>query len=115
MGSGAIGFDGHPPVAVVGISDAVEVAAGFTQTCARTKANKVMCWGLAPTATGPWRLLEDPTEIAIAGEPVGLAANESTYCVMVKQGPPLCWGNNGQGQLAVPSTKIVLAPTPLPL
>lgn len=49
--SGQLGVEepmGRPsasPVSVVGVADAVEVKAGFTHTCARSRDGSVRCWG----------------------------------------------------------------------
>jgi alpha-tubulin suppressor-like RCC1 family protein len=43
---GELNFDcSKNPVIVGGVTDAVEIAAGDTFTCARTARGKVVCWG----------------------------------------------------------------------
>ncbi len=46
LGHGSTVDNSPTPVEVTGISDAVEVAGGFSHNCALLSGGSVMCWGL---------------------------------------------------------------------
>lgn len=78
------------PVAVLGLADAVEIAAGSFHTCARRASGQVMCWGGESGAT--------PTVVLGLTDAVEIAVGAST-CARRASGEVVCWGGNGAGQL----------------
>src|SRR5687768_5774636 len=45
LGDGEPGLDQHWPVAVIGLTDAVEISAGGFSVCARRTSGRISCWG----------------------------------------------------------------------
>jgi hypothetical protein len=93
----------HGPVTVKGIDDAVEVSAGLSHACARSRSGKVACWGdntsgQLGVGSSPTRSLE-PVEIEGIHDAVRvLAAGDTTY-VLRAGGEVLAWGDNRLGSL----------------
>lgn len=90
------------PVAVTGLRDAVEVAAGRAHTCARRKSGAVVCWGdnaqsQSGAAAGGER--RSPTGIANLKDARQLAAGGDHSCALRASGSVACWGSNSYGQL----------------
>lgn len=106
-GSGQLG-DGtttarRDPVPVVGLTDAVDVAAGSTHTCAVRARGEVVCWGSnfygeLGDNSRTQRLV--PTPVAWArGTPVDVEAGYYHSCARREDGSVVCWGQNGGGLL----------------
>jgi alpha-tubulin suppressor-like RCC1 family protein len=85
------------------LTDAVEIAAGFSSTCARRRDGTAWCWGSfgygefygryrAPAAIGGW------TDV------VAVAAGGVHDCVARGDGSVWCWGSNDTGQLGTPGS-----------
>jgi alpha-tubulin suppressor-like RCC1 family protein len=110
--------DSSMPVDVVGISDAVGVAAGGAFTCTWQKSGGASCWG-----DNDWRQLGvgdmAPPGGASTAVPVGgltgvmsIAAGGSHVCALMGKGQNIsCWGSNFAGSLGR-ATRIV-ADTPI--
>jgi alpha-tubulin suppressor-like RCC1 family protein len=82
-------------------TDAVEVAAGGMQTCARRRDGTLWCWGFGNFADGlGWKGHLVPTRLAALGSDVaGIAVGQSHYCARKTDGTLWCWGWNAGGQL----------------
>lgn len=70
LGRGSIGGTNEPPAAVLGLDDAIEVAADGQTTCARRADGSVWCWG----ANWAGQLADGTT--ASRGEPVRIPDGE---------------------------------------
>jgi alpha-tubulin suppressor-like RCC1 family protein len=105
LGAGsAAGAMALSPVAVVGLTDAVEVAAGHFHTCARRAGGSVVCWGVnvngqlgAGSAVGMMAL--SPVAVAGLTDAVEIAAGYAGSCARRANGSYVCWGDNTYGQL----------------
>lgn len=104
LGDGSGGKPGArspTPVAVKGLSDAVELAAGDAHACARRRAGGVVCWGLGEN--GQIGVLTDrsatPVAVPGTGRAAQLAAGAAHTCARTDAGAVLCWGRNTEGQL----------------
>lgn len=97
------------PVRVVGLSDAVEVTAGFEHTCAVRASGSVACWGKgdvgqlgngAPLGNGGtpgyWTV---PLEVVELRDAVGVSAEFDRSCAVRAGGRVSCWGSNVGGRL----------------
>jgi alpha-tubulin suppressor-like RCC1 family protein len=96
LGDGTI-FGSSKPVAVRGITNAVQVSTGDFLTCALLSDTTVDCWG---------RSLRTPTPVAASsGDPSPLSgvkevsAGGAHACALLTGGAVECWGDNGSGQL----------------
>jgi len=98
------------PLDVGGISDAVEVAASTSSTCARTASGAVFCWGdslfVDADDDGALRQVSVPESIA-------LAAGDDFVCSISSDRRVFCWGfvldTRGDGHTAH-SPSMVLTP-----
>ncbi|MDH5494056.1 MAG: hypothetical protein OEY14_19050, partial [Myxococcales bacterium] len=89
------------PRDVLGITDAVEIAAGSNHTCARSAAGDVRCWGdnayrQVGTGTATAAYLE-PSPVVLSGA-AELAAGFLHTCARMMDGTVKCWGDNLRSQ-----------------
>ncbi|MDH5492453.1 MAG: hypothetical protein OEY14_10915, partial [Myxococcales bacterium] len=95
----AVGMDGPcalTPVRVVGLDEAVQVAAGMTATCALLEGGSVSCWGRnarGEVGDGTRRTRLVPGA-PIAGLPRAeeLVGGPSAFCALAPEGGASCWG-----------------------
>ena len=118
LGDGtASGFNGFKatPVQVVGISDAVQIAAGDWHTCAvRRVSGAVLCWGLNQNGQlGDGTKVSHTTPVASSGlvGATALAAGADHTCAAIAGGAVQCWGANSQGQIGDNTAVDRTAPT----
>jgi hypothetical protein len=103
------------PVTAVGITDAVDVAAGAAHTCALHASGSVSCWGdnfagQLGDGTTTRRNIPVPTGITNAA---AIACGGSTTCAILTDGSIRCWGWNLDGQLGDGTTVSRSTPTPV--
>jgi alpha-tubulin suppressor-like RCC1 family protein len=106
-GSGQLGNGGHRnstlPVRVIGITDAVQVAAGGSHACAVHASGSVGCWGkndvgqLGNGTTRPSAVPVPVTGVTNARAITVSARGDS--CALLRNGKVKCWGQNEKGQL----------------
>ncbi|OGP12598.1 MAG: hypothetical protein A2052_02840 [Deltaproteobacteria bacterium GWA2_54_12] len=95
-------FDSPSPVLVTGITDAVQVSAGGSHTCARLSNGTVWCWGnnadgqLGDNTTTGSRV---PVQVQGITAATGISAGGNHTCAVLADGTARCWGNNLNGQL----------------
>jgi len=127
VGDGTSGRDGlggfidahrRAPVDVLGVRDAVQMAAGVWHTCAVSEDGTVQCWGRnedGALGTGNTTDRSIPTPvIGIDGTNAGalsVAATGDHTCVTLRDGSIRCFGQNPFGQLGDGST----LSTPIPV
>ena len=102
------------PVAVSGITNAVAIAAGFSDTCALLAGGHVDCWGdnqsgeLGNAATGGPDCggFCSATPVAVSGitNAVAIAAGYGHTCALLAGGHVDCWGDNRLGELGDSTT-----------
>jgi alpha-tubulin suppressor-like RCC1 family protein len=103
LGNGATASAVITPVAVVGLSDAVALTAGGSNTCALQTSGSVRCWGFntsgqlgnGSTAT----VVVSPVTVSGLSDAVAVATSGSHTCALQASGGMRCWGNNQFGQL----------------
>lgn len=97
------------PVLVAGLTDAVEVSAGGTATCARRAGGSVVCWGENEEGQlGDGTITSRATPGAVSGlvDAVQIAAGETGACARRATGAVVCWGANTLGTLGDGTTAI---------
>ena len=90
------------PVAVAGITDAVEVASKLMHTCARRASGVVSCWGTNSSGElGDGTMVDRATPVAVSGlrDATQVALGTSFACAVRAGGTVVCWGYNTSGQL----------------
>jgi hypothetical protein len=91
------------PVAVNGMTAAVEIAAGGKHNCARLSNGTVNCWGLngygqlgnGSTTT----FFSAPVVVSGMSTAIDIAAGANHSCAVLSNGTVNCWGDNSYGQL----------------
>jgi len=80
-------------VVVQGASNVVELRAGSDQSCVRTGAGDVLCWGLTSFLRAT-----SATRVALDRPATQLATGSYHNCALLDDGGVSCWGWNGYGQ-----------------
>jgi alpha-tubulin suppressor-like RCC1 family protein len=83
--------DSYTPVSALGVTNAVQVSGGVTDTCAVLSDGGVTCWGGGFGVT--------PTSVAGFPNAASSAGGNGFYCVQTGTSGVLCRGANGFGQL----------------
>ncbi len=94
----------YTPIAVFGITNAVQIASGGNHMCALLQDSTIKCWGqgnsgqLGYTETSPTRQL---TPVAVVGitDAVKVAGGYYHTCAILKDKSVKCWGDGSCGQL----------------
>ncbi|MFZ2188749.1 MAG: ELWxxDGT repeat protein [Candidatus Moraniibacteriota bacterium] len=118
--------DRYVPVQVVGVGGSgnltsiVQIAAGYTHTCALKSDGSVYCWGgnnngqLGDNSlvqrTAPVQVLGVDGVDTLAGVSQ-IVARSSHTCALKSDGSVYCWGYNGTGQLGDNTVARKLTPT----
>jgi len=85
----------QPGGRVVGIDDAVEIAAGVRRVCARRRRGDVVCWGdneYGQLGDGTSTSRDTPESVPSVAAVVSLAADEYHTCATSVDGSVRCWG-----------------------
>jgi alpha-tubulin suppressor-like RCC1 family protein len=101
LGNGQTATSSPGPVAVVGITDAIAVAAGDNFTCALMHDHTVQCWGLnedGELGNGGTTTFTAPKVVVGVTAAFGIAVGNFHACVLVSGGVQ-CFGSNYYGQL----------------
>jgi hypothetical protein len=79
-----------------------EVSVSTSQSCARTVAGELWCWGMAPV--GVFRSIVNliPVRIALDGV-ASVAVSRYHVCASTSSGSVYCWGDASLGRLGVPA------------
>jgi alpha-tubulin suppressor-like RCC1 family protein len=101
------------PVAVPGLSNVVELAAGESHTCARLADGTVRCWGSgAAGQLGVSASTATPTTVPGLRDVAEIATGASHTCARLADGTVQCWGLNAFGQCGDGTTANHTAPAP---
>lgn len=109
LGDGKAGAGSGKPVEAVGLTEAVEVAAGLAQTCALLADGHVECWGLGLSGelgNGHNANAYVPVEVQGISDATQITAGPdgAHACALLATGHVECWGSNEYGQLGNGST-----------
>jgi len=89
------GTYGLKAVPVVGVVDAVDIAAGVFHFCALRSTGGVQCWGdNAAGQLGDGSTTSSPSPVEVVGltDAVGITAAQSASCALRSNGEAVCWG-----------------------
>jgi alpha-tubulin suppressor-like RCC1 family protein len=105
------------PVQVTALgTSAVEITAGYYQTCARKADGSVWCWGGnddGELGDGTTVTPSSPVQVTALGtSAVEITAGVYQTCARKADGSVWCWGNNDYGQVGDGTT---VSPRPLPV
>jgi hypothetical protein len=104
LGNGAPFEDRPTPEAVVGISDAVALAAGREHTCTVRSGGAMACWGNdanGQLGNGDAESDNQPVPVGVINLPPAAAASagEIHACARLSDGFVRCWGSSFYGQV----------------
>jgi alpha-tubulin suppressor-like RCC1 family protein len=105
------------PVTVSSLSDAIQISASSSHTCAVRSGGGVVCWGVGESGQlGSGLLANSSTPIAVAAltDAVSVTIGGSHTCALRRGGSVACWGSGeagalGNGLLADSSTPVAVA------
>jgi alpha-tubulin suppressor-like RCC1 family protein len=87
------------PVPVTGITSAVSVSAGRSESCAALGNGIVQCWGHGALGNGTTWDSSVPIPVSNITDAVNVAVGESHVCAVLQSGTVQCWGNSAAGEL----------------
>ncbi len=102
------------PVAVTGLTDAMDVVVGDSHACARLADGTVRCWGLNENGQlGDGSFSNSSTPVTVSGlsTVVELALGWDHTCARLADGTARCWGRNTGGQAGDGYTSNLNIPT----
>lgn len=116
LGNSSVGGASFRPVAVVGLSGAIQIGSGGDHTCAVLNDNTVRCWGqngLGQLGTGSSSApTPAPTKVVGVSGATSVATSTTHSCAVVSGGKVTCWGDAnklGNGySLSQPSSAVTL-------
>ena len=95
--------DSSTPVAVAGVTGAVQIALGDAYTCALLNNGGVECWGtntFGELGDGSTTASKSPVPVSGLGTGVrAVSAGDATTCAVLVSTQVSCWGYNGDGEL----------------
>ncbi len=94
----------NKPVRVIGINNAIHIAAGLDHTCAVTENGEVWCWGAGHSGQlGDGEEYGDSSNVPVKtiniDTAVNVAAGRWHTCAVTDNGEVWCWGAGHSGQL----------------
>ncbi|HEY0252134.1 MAG TPA: hypothetical protein VGC41_11445, partial [Kofleriaceae bacterium] len=108
LGGGTMDYSSGTPLKVIApLTNAMQVAAGDSWSCALTSTGAVYCWGNS-YVTG----MNTGTPVLIAGVAnVTQISGHGSFICALSSGNVFCWGANGAGQVGNNSTDGTSTPT----
>ena len=114
LGDGSMTTARPTAVATVGLTDAVQLAAGEWHSCAVRIDASVVCWGRNDSGQlgdGTMTVRAAPVPVVGLTGVVAIAAGGQHTCALMQDGTVRCWGSNGSGQLGTGAVGMSLTPT----
>ena len=102
LGNGTKTGSSAPVVEVLGITDATQITAGGSHTCALRQTGTITCWGYnwdGQLGKGTTDSSSVPVEVLGITDATQITAGGSHTCALRQTGTITCWGNNWAGQL----------------
>jgi alpha-tubulin suppressor-like RCC1 family protein len=117
LGNGQPGVHSPSPVAVTGLSDAVQLSVGAAHNCALRASGEAVCWGWGSTgALGDGLGTESAVPVTVVGlsDLTLIAAGYRSSCGRRENGEVYCWGNGSYAPLGDGSDTDTPVPIPIP-
>ena len=92
-----------------GITNAIQISAGYYYTCAVLSNHKVECWGNNVNGEpGNGTSIEHSSPVAVSGitNAIQISASAAHTCAVLSDGTVKCWGFNVFGQLGNGTTGV---------
>ena len=102
LGDGTTNNYSDVPVAVSGISNATQIAAGGVHTCALLSGGSIDCWGYnvdGELGDGTRNNSDVPVAVSGISNAIQVTAGVSHTCALLSGGSIDCWGYNVDGEL----------------
>ena len=106
LGNGQRDYDlvSSAPVQVVVITDATDVSAGSSHSCALREGGTISCWGenkhgQLGNQRGYHFVSSAPVQVADITDATAISAGNQHSCALHQTGTISCWGSNTYGQL----------------
>jgi alpha-tubulin suppressor-like RCC1 family protein len=102
LGDGNTRVVSATPVSVLGITDAVQVSAGFGASCAVLSSGAVDCWGAnnaGQLGDGTEQNSSTPVPVTGITNAVQVSVGFMSACAVLSGGTVECWGDNTGGEL----------------
>lgn len=117
LGDGSANAVSEVPVAVSGISDAIQVSAGSDFACALLSGGRIDCWGFNSSGQlgegtlgsetcffSNWFCSRTPVAVVGITDATQLSVGASSACALLAGGSIDCWGEDEDGQLGNSTT-----------
>ena len=102
------------PIQIDVFGDVIDIEVGYEHTCALTRTQSIVCWGLATTGQLGYGSSTQTTDHKYVNfgssygfsNPVLLSSGIHTTCSFFENGKVGCWGQNNHGQIGDGSTSV---------
>jgi hypothetical protein len=91
-------------IEIRGLTDVVQITAGFGFTCALREIGAIFCWGFSQSfalGAGDTVATAVPIEVLEITRAVEVRAGKDHACARTPTGAVYCWGDNRDGQLGI--------------
>jgi alpha-tubulin suppressor-like RCC1 family protein len=106
-----------PGESVLGLTDAVQISAGHTSSCALRATGAVVCWGsngYGQIGNGATDVdVGTPTAVTGLTDAVAITVGQWHACARRATGAVVCWGSNGSAQIGDGTKTERSVPTPV--